>query len=110
MWIERQLTELGWQPVDFARKATLSQSHVSRVLSGQVNPGLDFYRGVARAFGVPLVVVFRLDEVLPSDGSEPLPEALAIDERLRAFSPERRASALRSIDDVLRIFENLPRQ
>ncbi len=64
-WINTELDRRGWSRSEAARRGGVSDSMFSKVISGYANPGLDFCRGLARAFSVPLEDVFRLAEILP---------------------------------------------
>lgn len=60
-WVNEQLKIKGWSMRELARRANISPATVSKVLSNKQNPGNDFYLGVARAFGVTLESVERLE-------------------------------------------------
>jgi transcriptional regulator with XRE-family HTH domain len=60
-WVIEQLDKSGWSMRELARRASIDPSTISKVLSGEENPGPKFYQGVARAFGVTLESVERLD-------------------------------------------------
>ena len=64
-WLSRELDERGWSQSEAARRGQISGTMISMVLSEQARPGLDFMRGIARAFNIPLEDVFRLAGVLP---------------------------------------------
>ena len=69
-WIQEGLTQHGWSQSELARRAKLSSTTVSDVLSGSAKPGLNFCKGVARAFGVRTEKVLRLAELLPPEPEE----------------------------------------
>lgn len=64
-WLEAQLRERGWSQSEAARRGGFSASMIQQVLSGTTNPGLDFCRGISRAFKLPLEDVFRFAGILP---------------------------------------------
>ena len=64
-WINQELDQRGWSRNEAARRGGISDSMFSKVISGYANPGIDFCRGVSRAFGMPLEDVFRLAGILP---------------------------------------------
>jgi transcriptional regulator with XRE-family HTH domain len=66
-WITDELNIRSWSLRELGRRANLSNTTISQVLSGQANPGLDFCKGIARAFGV------RAEEVLARAGLIPAP-------------------------------------
>lgn len=57
-YIQGYLDKLGWNRSEFARKSGLDSGYVSNVLNEVRNPGPDFCRGAAKAFGVSQVEVF----------------------------------------------------
>lgn len=69
--INDELDRRGWSRAEAARRGRVSDSMFSKVISGYANPGLDFCRGVARAFDWPLEDVFRLAGILPTRNSQP---------------------------------------
>lgn len=66
-WLQSEVSARGWSYNELARRAGLSPAGVSQVMAGRQNPGVDFCRGVARAFNEPAVKVFRLAELLPAE-------------------------------------------
>lgn len=58
-WIEEEMAKRGWRPADLARKAEIDSGFLSRILSGQRQPGLDACIGIARALGVSIDTVVR---------------------------------------------------
>ena len=65
-WLNRELDDRGWPRAEAARRGGISESMFSKVIGGFANPGIDFCRGVSRAFGVPMEDVFRLAGILPA--------------------------------------------
>lgn len=65
-WLNAELDRRGWPRSEAARRGEISESMWSKVISGYANPGIDFCRGVSRAFNVPLDEVFRLAGILPA--------------------------------------------
>lgn len=66
LWLEKQLSERGWSQSEAARRGGISSQMVNAVLNRQANAGLDFCRGVSRAFGIPMEDVLRLAGILPA--------------------------------------------
>ena len=58
-WLNAQIQGRGWTQAEFARQASTTPATVSRVLSGENNPGLDFLQGVATAFNLQPEIVLR---------------------------------------------------
>ncbi len=67
-WITTLREERGWSHSEAARRGGFSASMFDKVVAGQAQPGLDFCRGIAQAFGIPLVEVFRRAHILPAAG------------------------------------------
>lgn len=64
-WLQEELDKREMTSADLARKAGLTQSQISRVMSYQRGAGMVFYRGVAKAFGLPevgaeMVITFKV--------------------------------------------------
>lgn len=99
-WLERQLELRAWSSSELARRAGISQSSVSNVLTGKQVPGLEFCKGVAKALGMPAEELLRMAGHLP-----PMP-APVVEERealrlLRGLSGPMRGvamSLLRALD------------
>lgn len=104
-WLVEELQKRGWTQSEFARRAGITAPTVSRVLSGDNNPGEEFARGVGRAFGMPVESVLRLVGKLP-EAVEMLPEAREWSARLLELNPDRRAVAIQAIENVLLLAEN----
>jgi len=65
LWLDNELKTRGWSHRELARRAELSQTAISTVLSGQRQPGWDFCVRVATALGETPDQVFRLAGLLP---------------------------------------------
>lgn len=107
-WIQAELGKRGWNVSELVRRSQglLSETQCSRVLSGTRGFGLDFLRGVATAFGLPLEVVFRRAGWLPDYG-EIMPEAKAWSKRLNALSDDLRGRAVRAVEELVAFYESL---
>lgn len=91
-WIDDELNRKGWSRSEAARRGGISDSMFSKIFSGVTTPGLDFCRGLARAFNVELEVVLRRAGILPN-----VEQALGENDLLayyRALSPEDREHVL----------------
>lgn len=65
-WLKQQIAERGWSVREAARQAGVSPTPLNHILAGKANPGLDVYRGLAKAFDVPVAHVLRLaGEIAP---------------------------------------------
>lgn len=109
MWLIEELKTRGWSQAEFARRAEVSSATVSRVFSGENNPGDEFIRGTARAFGIPIEAVMRMVGKLPQSG-ELLPEVREWNERLLAIPADRRQEAVDAMDGMLRALESAHRR
>ncbi len=67
-WLAAELKTRGWSQSEAARRGEISASLVQQVMSGTTKPGKRFYRGIARAFGLPVEEVMRLAGDLPGVG------------------------------------------
>jgi transcriptional regulator with XRE-family HTH domain len=59
-WLQSMMDDRGWRQADLARHGGLHTGHLSKVLSRERNPGVEFCRGVARAFGMPEIQVLEI--------------------------------------------------
>ena len=64
-WLASELKTRGWSHRELARRAGLSQTAVSTVLSSQRQPGWEFCSAVARALGEVPERVLRRAGLLP---------------------------------------------
>lgn len=64
-WLWRELSARDWTQADLVKRSGLSSGHVSRLMSGEREFGLDAYRSIARALRLSLEDLFRLAGVLP---------------------------------------------
>lgn len=80
---------------------------LDKVIGGFANPGLDFCRGIARAFNMPLEDVFRRAGILPELVELP-DEAKDWGERLQYLTEDDRRAAVAMMDQVLRFAEDRP--
>lgn len=65
-WLNQELESRGWSYSELARRADVSQSMVSKVMSFNASPGLDFCIGIANAFHTTTETVLRKAGILPS--------------------------------------------
>lgn len=64
-WILEQLESRDWSQADLARRAGLSRTAISDVISGNANAGYALCMAVARALELPPENVLRKAELLP---------------------------------------------
>lgn len=70
-WISQEKDRRGWSYRELARRAGISQSLVSRTVSGEVPPSADFCIRIAQALGEAPEKVLRLAGILPASDNDP---------------------------------------
>jgi len=65
-WLLEELNKRGWSRSEAARRGGVSASMFDKVINGHAKPGVDFCRGIARAFKEPPEFVFRKAGLLPN--------------------------------------------
>lgn len=65
-WLTKETKQRGWSYSELARRANISQSLVSKTLSGDVPPSADFCIKIASALSESPEKVLRLAGILPS--------------------------------------------
>lgn len=92
-WFNQEIKKRGWAYADVARRGGISRSTISKIISGQSQPGPDFCKAVSRAFGIRDEFVFRKAGLL-----EPVPPAVEEEKEavclLRSFSQQARDTAM----------------
>lgn len=58
-WIIGELNSRGWSRSEAARRGKISPSMMDKVITGSSEPGLVFYRGIAKAFEMTLIQVLE---------------------------------------------------
>jgi len=67
-WLDAELQNRGWSRSEAARRGGISSSILDKVINGHSQPGLAFYKGLAKAFNMSLVdVLARAGEYKPTD-------------------------------------------
>lgn len=85
-WLNAQLNERGWKSSELARRSDIDSGYLSRILSGERNPGIDTYSQIAQALDL------KLETVLQAAGY--LPDGATTDDDLRA---ERAGQIMRQL-------------
>lgn len=106
-WLDDELRKRGWSQSEAARRGGISASMINAIVNRQTNPGLDFCRGLARAFNMPLEDVFRRAGILPALVELP-DEAKDWGERLLYLTEEDRRRAVEMMEQVLKFAEERP--
>ena len=78
---------------ELARRANVSTSTVSRVVSGELKPSWDFCAAIARPLDEPILTIFKLAGLI-SLGEITTPEILEIVEIMETMTPETRREVL----------------
>lgn len=68
-YLSSRLKEKAWSIRELARRANISHTWISNVLSGQTEPSWDFCAAIAKPLGLQPIEIFRLANLMP-----PLPE------------------------------------
>lgn len=69
-WLHQQIAQSGKTQAELAYAGDISASQISRVLSGDRNPGPDFCLGIAKALNLPPEVMFQKAGLFPETGEE----------------------------------------
>jgi transcriptional regulator with XRE-family HTH domain len=64
-WLQEELSKRDWSQADLARRSGTTSGQISRVLTTARGAGSEFCLGVARAFNMSPVDVFRKAGILP---------------------------------------------
>lgn len=110
-WLNRELQGRDWSQRELARRAGLSQTTVSQVLSYQRNPTPEFCIDVARGLRVPADHVLRRAGHLPPRPSTPIsdvPRLQHLAERVAALPEERQRVVIDAFLALLEIQEAEP--
>lgn len=103
-WIVDETEKRNWSNNELAKRAGLSPSHLSMVMSGQRSVTYDFCAGIARAFGERPEVVFRKAGLLPASSgkmSDLTEEEKELVESYRQLSPSNKPIALGILKDLM---------
>lgn len=100
-WLNDNLNERAWNQNDLVQRSGLSQGAVSKVLSGQRNPGIEFCEGMAKAFHLPVEIVFEKAGFI-----KPKPKVDSELEELNYQISQLPPQAQQTIKDMVRFFIN----
>lgn len=107
-WLTDELYERNWSQTELARRSNLDRTYISRVLSGDRNPGLDFYRRIARALRLPVTTVLAAAGEIPAPEDLGQPHILALTQALAQLPPSARHNALEAIFTIIDTFSHTP--
>lgn len=88
VWISEELERRHWSHRELARQSGLSNSLVSKTLSGKMNVSITFCYKIAKAFDVPPEKVLRLAGILPTGPASDEDTLQELIELARNLSPE----------------------
>jgi len=69
-WLVSELEKRGWSRSEAARRGNISPSMFDKVINGYAKPGVKFLDGVAQAFDISPINVYRKAGLLPTDSTE----------------------------------------
>ena len=102
-WLNERIKESGWSIREVARRANISHSWISNVLSGQKQPNWDFCVAIAPVFDVPVETLFHMAGLLPQE--ETISD-ISSDE-LDALNLVRRAKGKEPITTGIKLTEDI---
>lgn len=65
-WLREQIKKSGNTQVEFSRKIGITQSQLSRMLSGERGTSNETLESIARILRIPIEEIFRKADILPS--------------------------------------------
>lgn len=105
-WLQSEIDKRGWSQSDCARAADLNRAVINKLLNGKSKPQPYTLVAIARAFKIPIEIVYRAAGLLPPSPDEDD----AIEEMIYAFrsiqSPQRRATAIMLVKALVAEEEN----
>lgn len=69
-WLLKEMKSRNWSQAELARRAGVSRTAISDVLSGKRMMGKDLAQSVAEAFKIPVTEIYRVIGILPPEPSE----------------------------------------
>ena len=66
-WLLAELEQRGWTQADLARRAGISKTSISDLISGRRNIGTDLATNIAKGLHVPVGEVYRAAGLLPQE-------------------------------------------
>jgi transcriptional regulator with XRE-family HTH domain len=99
-FVESEMEKREWTRADLSRKSGISQPQITRVLNGAQSPGDVFIDGIARAFDLPVDIVYRAARELPADEKRSELEKQAVYWFEKIESEETK----RKVVDIIKLF------
>jgi transcriptional regulator with XRE-family HTH domain len=105
-WLQLELDRRGWSQSDCARSANLNRAVINKLLNGKSRPQPSTLAAIARAFKIPVEIVYRAAGLLPSntDHDDSTQELMHIVKSIQ--SPQRKATALMLLKALVAEEEN----
>lgn len=104
-WLKNELDHRRWTPNRLARSSGITLTQILMVLKGERRAGDKFLRGVAHAFQMPQITLFRLAGLINDTDMEQVREreaARKLDLLLSALSPQQREKAIHLLETYVR--------
>jgi transcriptional regulator with XRE-family HTH domain len=93
-WLQSEIDKRGWSQSDCARAADLNRAVINKLLNSKSKPQPYTLVAIARAFKIPIEIVYRAAGLLPPNTGDDD----TLEELIYAFksiqSPQRRATAI----------------
>lgn len=96
-WLQVELDNREWTQADLARKAELSRTVISRVMNGERLPGVDFCKGVARAFNLRDIEVMRYAGIADPEPATDIPSIRELVGTFNELDDENRETILKML-------------
>lgn len=93
-WLQSEIDKRGWSQSDCARAADLNRAVINKLLNSKSKPQPHTLIAIARAFKIPIEIVYRAAGLLPqsTDADDALEELVYLFRTIQ--SPQRRATAI----------------
>lgn len=105
-WIQAELDIRGWDQAELARRSQISDSHISRLVSGGRKPGQESVKAIARALRLPPEDVMRQAGLLPPRnvnlGASDRRVLIETMDKIAALSPDGQRLVSEIVDKVWR--------
>jgi transcriptional regulator with XRE-family HTH domain len=96
-WLQSEMDNRGWRQSDLARHGELHTGHLSKVLSGERFPGIDFCKGIARAFGMRDIEVMRLAGLADPEPATDTPSLRELTSKFAQLSDDDQETILKMV-------------
>ena len=98
-WLMQELRSRNMSQSDLSRSSNITTAQISRIISGQRNPGQDTLSAIAKAFKLPPEFVFEKAGILPPSVEDPWVSKM--NHKLELLTGPRREMAERILDTML---------